>query len=151
MTERRNAMQGQVNVYMEESPSEKTKTKITDEKDLAALWAIGILFSLILSLAGSFWNPPRYEARQSTSVDATEARVENSQNKLVTDALNEGKIEYDPSMDKLVKLRAVPIRFTLDLVRLLLFPTVPIIIIGLLIRRSILFSKAKKPKKETDH
>ncbi|HIL34864.1 MAG: hypothetical protein ABGX83_04920 [Nitrospira sp.] len=144
-------MQGQVGIYMEQSPSEETGSKITDEKDLAALWAIGILISLILSLAGYFWNPPRYEARQSTSVDATEARVENSQNKLVTDALNSGQIEYDPSMDKLIKLRFAPIRHTLDLVKLLLFPTVPIIIIVLLVRRSISFAKAKKSKKETNH
>jgi hypothetical protein len=148
LTERRTAMQEQVNVYMEQAPSEETRKKITDEKDLAALWAIGILFSLILSLAGSYWNPARYESRLSTSVDATEARVENSQNKLVTDALNDGKIEYDPSMDTLVKLRPAPIRFTFDLARLLLFPTVPIIIIGFLIRKSILFSKAKKTEKE---
>ncbi|MFQ5580978.1 MAG: hypothetical protein ACE5FZ_10230, partial [Nitrospiria bacterium] len=118
-------------------------------KDLAALWAIGILFSLILSLAGAYWNPAQYEARLSTSVDATEARVENSQNKLVTDALNDGKIEYDPTMDKLVKLRPAPIRFTTDLFRLLLFPTVPIIIIGLLVRKTVLFAKAKKSEKET--
>ncbi len=144
-------MQGQADVYMEQSPPEETKPKITDEKDLAALWAIGILFSLILSLAGSFWNPPLYEARQSTSVDATEARVENSQNQLVTDALNDRKIEYDPSMDTLVKLRPAPIRFSVDLIRLLLYPTVPIIIIGLLIRKSVLFVKTKKPKNDTDH
>jgi len=144
-------MQGQVDIYMEQSPPEGIRAKITDEKDLAALWAIGILFSLILSLAGYSWNPPRYEARLSSSVDTTEARVENSQNKLVTDALNRGQIDFDPSMDKLVKLRFAPVRHSLDLVRLLLFPTGPILIIVILIRKTVLFSKAKKSAKETVH
>ncbi|MFQ5949323.1 MAG: hypothetical protein ACE5J1_01390 [Nitrospiria bacterium] len=137
-------MQGNVNIHMEEHSSGGAKGKVVDEKDLAALWAIGILLSLILSLAGIYWEPPRYEARQSTSVDPTEARVENSQNKLVADALNEGKIEYDPVMEKLVKLRPAPVRFFIDLFRLLLFPTAPIVIIGLLIRKSILYSREKR-------
>jgi len=122
-------------------PAKSVEHKVIEQKDLAALWAIGILISLLLSLAGSFWNPPRYEARQSTSVDETEARVENSQNQLVADALNEGKIEYDYTMDKLVKPRPPFLDFLVTVARLFLFPCGPIIIIGRLLIVSLRQSK----------
>jgi len=113
-------------------PEERTQ-KVIDQKDLAALWAIGILVSLLLSLAGSFWNPPRYEARQSTAVDETEARVENTQNQLVADALNQGGTIYDDTMEKLVKPRPAFLDLMITVAQLLLFPCGPIIIVGRLL------------------
>lgn len=128
---------------MGEAPHREPSKEIIDQKDLAVLWAIGILVSLILSLAGTAWNPAQYDAIQSASLDATEARVENSQNQMVANALNEGQIEYDPSMDKLVKLKPAYVLFLVDLARLILFPCGPIVIIGLLIKKSVAHSKQK--------
>lgn len=139
-------MQEQIEIKMadlkvKKEPKENSERKVIDQKDLAALWAIGILVSLLLSLAGSFWNPPRYEARQSTSVDETEARVENSQNQLVANALNKGEIEYDYTMEKLVKPRPAYVDFFVTVARLILFPCGPIVIIGRLIFMSLQQSK----------
>ncbi len=120
-----------------EVPQEKPQAQIIDQKDLAVLWAIGILVSLLLSFAGASWQPARYEAQLSTSVDPTESRVENSQNKMVADALNDGTIEYDPSMDALIKLKPAYYIVFLDVMRLSLFPTGPLVIISLLIRKSV--------------
>ena len=130
-----------VDIKIKKEPQKDSEQKVVDQKDLAALWAIGILVSLLLSLAGSFWNPPAYEARQSTSVDETEARVENSQNQLVADALNKGDIEYDYTMEKLVKSRPAFLDFLVTVARLLLFPCGPIIIIGRLLIISLRQSK----------
>lgn len=121
-----------------------TREAIVEKKDLGALWAVGVVLSLILTLAGYAWNPPRYEAMVSNSVDPTEAQVENNQNRIVTDALNQGKIEYHPSMAKLVRLRAAQEIFFIDLIRVLLFPTAPIIIIGMLTRKSIQQAKERE-------
>lgn len=121
-----------------------TREAIVEKKDLGALWAVGVVLSLILTLAGYAWNPPRYEAAVSNSVDPTEAQVENNQNRIVTDALNQGKIEYHPSMAKLVRLRAAHEIFFIDLFRVLLFPTAPIIIIGMLTRKSIQQAKERE-------
>lgn len=114
-----------------------TREAVVEKKDLGALWAVGIVLSLILTLASYAWNPPRYEALVSNSVDPTEAQVENGQNKIVADALNQGKIEYHPNMAKLVRLRASHEIFFIDLVKVLLFPTAPIVIVGMLTRKSI--------------
>lgn len=114
-----------------------TREAIVEKKDLGALWAVGVVLALILSLAGFAWNPPRYEPVESGSVDPTEAQIENNQNKMVSDALNDGKIEYHPTMAKLVRLRAGYYLFFTDLVKVLLFPTLPISILGLLIRKTI--------------
>lgn len=141
-------MSDQVNIKTEVSvdPSSLSSAQgqIVDQRDLAVLWAIGILVSLLLSFAGANWQPARYEARQSESVDATEARVENSQNKMVTDALNHGDIEYNDSMDALVMLKPVYVIIFYDFARLSLFPTGPLLILGLLFRRSMLQMKARK-------
>jgi hypothetical protein len=115
--------------------------ELIDNKDLAVLWAVGILVSLLLSLGAFVWNPDQYEALQSTSLDETEARVENSQNQLVVDALNSTQLEYHVSMETAVKLKPAYIRLPSDVLRLMLFPTAPIAIIGLLIRKSMRFSK----------
>ncbi|TAJ98768.1 MAG: hypothetical protein EPO39_17420 [Candidatus Manganitrophaceae bacterium] len=114
-----------------------TREAVVEKKDLGALWAVGVVLSLILTLAGYAWNPPRYEALVSNSVDPTEAQVENGQNKIVADALNQGKVQYDKNMVKLVRLRPAPEIFFIDLFKLLLFPTAPIVIVGMLIRKSI--------------
>ncbi len=121
--------------------------QIVDQKDLAVLWAIGILVSLLLSFAGANWQPARYEARQSESVDATEARVENSQNQMVVDALNRGDIEYNDSMDALVTLKPVFVIIFYDFARLSLFPTGPLLIIGLLILKSVRQMKTRQSLK----
>ena len=130
--------------HVEQQIQVPTREAVVDKKDLGALWAVGVVLSLILALAGYAWNPPRYEAIVSSSIDPTEAQVENSQNKIVTDALNEGRIEYHPSMAKLVRLRAGYEIFFIDLVRVLLFPAAPIIIIGSLTRKSIQQAKERK-------
>lgn len=130
---------------MKESVQNTSSEAFIDRKDLAVLWAVGILASLLLSLAAFVWQPDLYDTLQSTSLDETEARVENSQNQMVADALNSGQIEYHISMKTAVKLKPSYIRIPADLLRLLLFPTAPIVIIGLLIRKSILFSKQNHP------
>ncbi len=136
--------QVQMDIEMKDSPQEAVQETYIDHKDLAVLWAVGVLVSLLISLAGTMWNPSSYDAIQSTAVDETEARVENSQNQLVANALNNGEIEYHFSMDKLVKLKPGYVRFSVDLVRLILFPCGPIVILGLLIRKSIQHSKQKR-------
>jgi len=128
-------------VEMKESVEKSSSETFIDRKDLAVLWAVGILVSLLLSLGAFVWQPGLYEALQSTSLDETEARVENSQNQMVVEALNTQQIEFHVSMKNAVKLKPIYIRLPTDLLRLLLFPTAPIAIIGLLIRKSILFSK----------
>ncbi|MFQ5588887.1 MAG: hypothetical protein ACE5F7_08600 [Nitrospiria bacterium] len=140
MQERETKTQSTVQSPVQEEPPQE----VIDQKDLAVLWAIGILVSLLLSFAGASWRPAQYEARQSTSVDATEARVENSQNQMVADALNDGTIEYDPTMDKLVTLKPVYVLIFFDVVRLSLFPTSALVIIGLLIRKSVRLYKPRK-------
>ncbi len=130
---------------MEKMSQDTPSEEFIDRKDLAVLWAVGILVSLLLSLGAFVWQPDLYEALQSTSLDETEARVENSQNQLVVDALNKQQIEYHISMKTAVKLKPVYIRLPSDLLRLLLFPTAPIVIIGLLIRKSKRFSKQNNP------
>ncbi len=141
-------MQENINIKtqpaIQDSSPEDTQRQIVDQKDLAVLWAIGILVSLLLSFAGASWEPARYEARQSTSVDPTESRVENSQNQMVADALNDGTIEYDPSMDALVQSKPIYYTVFFDVIRLSLFPTGPLVIIGLLLRKSVQQYKARK-------
>lgn len=139
-------MTDQMQVKMSEAPPNASSGEIIDHKDLAVLWAIGILVSLLFSLVGTSWNPDRYDAIQSGAVDETEAMVENSQNQLVATALNNREIEYHPSMDKLVQLKPGYARVFVDLVRLILFPSGPITIIGLLIKRSFQHSKQKRAK-----
>lgn len=136
-------MQDRVQIEMGERPQKESPQDIIDHKDLAVLWAIGILVSLIISLVGTSWNPHQYDAIQSTSLDETEARVENSQNQLVANALNKREIEYHVSMEKLVKLKPIYVLLFVDLVRLILFPCGPIIIIGLIIKKSFQHSKQK--------
>jgi len=139
-------MQGQIQMGIKNNPkadAQDPPEALIDHKDLAVLWAVGVLVSLLISLAGTVWDPPNYDAIQSTAVDETEARVENSQNQLVAEALNKGEIEYHFSMDKLVKLKPAYIRFSVDVIRLMLFPCGPIVIVGLLIKKSIQHSKQK--------
>ena len=73
-----------------------------------------------------------------------EAQIENGQNRTVADAINEGKIEFHPTMEKLVKKRPLYQLAFIDLAHLLLYPTGPILIIGLLIRKTV--RQLKKPK-----
>ncbi|MBN4050060.1 hypothetical protein JYT17_00400 [Nitrospira defluvii] len=129
------------------SSHETPQTTIIDQRDLAVLWAIGILVSLLLSFAGASWEPAMYEARQSTSLDQTEARVENSQNQLVTDALNDHVIEYADDMAKLVQLKPFYVIAFFDLARLTLFPSGPMLIMGLLVLKSARQYKARRAKK----
>lgn len=131
----------------EGSPREETQGAIVDQRDLAVLWAIGILVSLLLSFAGASWEPAMYEARQSTSLDKTEARVENSQNQLVSDALNDHVIEYDDDMIKLVQLKPLYLRVFFDLARLALFPSGPVLIMSLLLLKSVRQYKARRSGK----
>ena len=136
--------QEQVSIQMSAHPQRDLNQPVADQKDLAALWAVGLLFSLLLSLVGFSWSPARYEARISNSVDPMEAQIENGQNRTVADAINEGKIEFHPTMEKLVKKRPLYQLAFIDLAHLLLYPTGPILIIGLLIRKTV--RQLKKPK-----
>lgn len=129
------------------SSHEEAQAGIIDQRDLAVLWAIGILVSLLLSFAGASWQPAMYEARQSTSLDATEARVENSQNQLVSDALNDHVFEYEDDMVTLVQLKPFYVIAFFDLLRLTLFPSGPMLIMGLLVLKSIRQYKARRAKK----
>jgi len=137
-------VQEQAPLQMASHPQEGIKQEVADQKDLAALWAVGVLFSLLLALAGLSWNPARYEARNSSSVDPMEAQIENSQNRTVADAINEGKIEYHPSMEKLVQKRPFFQLVVTDMSHLLLYPTAPIVIIGLLIRKTVRQTRKRK-------
>lgn len=129
--------------HVEQQIQVPTREAVVEKKDLGALWAVGVVLSLILTLAGYAWNPPIYEAVVSSSVDATEAQVENGQNRIVADALNQGKVEYHPNMVKLVRLRPTHELFFIDLIKVLLFPTGPIVIVGMLTRKSIQQAKEK--------
>ena len=120
-----------------------TREAVVEKRDLGALWAVGVVLSLILTLAAYAWNPPRYEPLVSKSIDPTEAQVENGQNRIVADALNQGKVEYGPNMVKVVRLRPAFELFFIDLVKIFFFPTAPIVIIGMLIRKSI--QQAREP------
>jgi hypothetical protein len=137
-------VQEQAPLQMASHTREEIKQEAADQKDLAALWAVGVLFSLLLALAGLSWSPARYEARTSSSVDPMEAQIENSQNRTVADAINEGKIEYHPAMEKLVRERPLVQLVVIDLIRLLLFPTAPIVIVSLLIRKTVRQAKKRK-------
>lgn len=132
-----------VSIQMTSHSRGEVQVQVTDQKDLAALWAVGVLFSILLSLAGLSWSPARYEAKVSNSVDPMEAQIENGQNRTVADAINDGRIEYHPTMEKLVKERPFVQLVFIDLVRILLFPTAPLLIISLLIRKTIRESKKK--------
>jgi hypothetical protein len=134
----------QVPLQMAAHSDRELNRPVTDQKDLAALWAIGILFSLLLSLVGFSWSPARYEAKTSNSVDPMEAQIENSQNRTVAEAINEGKIEFHPTMEKLVRKRPLYELAFIDLAHLLLFPTGPILIVSFLIRKTV--RQTKKPK-----
>ncbi|MGB3940943.1 MAG: hypothetical protein WBK96_05570 [Candidatus Manganitrophaceae bacterium] len=114
-----------------------TREAVVEKKDLGALWAIGIVLSLLFTLIAFVWNPPLYEPLASRSLDTTEAQIENNQNKMVADALNDGRIQYHSSMEKLVRLRTGFSVFFIDFVKVLLFPTLPIVMVGLLIRKTI--------------
>ncbi|HEY5599838.1 MAG TPA: hypothetical protein VIK48_04030 [Candidatus Manganitrophaceae bacterium] len=107
------------------------------KNDLAALWAVGLLLALLLSFIGAAWNPPRYNSVRSGAADPAEAEIEEGQNKRVADALNEGTIQYHPSMEKLVKPRPLLYLFFIDLVKVLLFPAAPVLILVSLIRKTI--------------
>ncbi len=131
-------------IQMASHPPAEPKREVADQKDLAALWAVGILFSLLLSFAGLSWSPARYEARVSNSIEPMEAQIENSQNRTVADAINDGRIEYHPTMEKLVKKQPFLQLVFIDLVRIFLFPTAPLLIISLLIRKTIRESKKTK-------
>lgn len=137
-------VQEQASLQMASPTREEIKQEVADQKDLAALWAVGVLFSLLLALAGLSWNPARYEARKSSSVDPMEAQIENSQNRTVADAINDGKIEYHPTMGKLVRERPFLQLFVTDMAHLLLYPTAPIVIVSLLIRRTVRQARKRK-------
>lgn len=128
-----------------ENISQNVAQPVIDKKDLAALWAVGLLFALILSLIGFTWEPAHYEPIPSGSVDPLEANIENGQNKMVSDALNDRKIAYDPTMQKLVRPRPSYQIFFVDLIRVLFFPTAPIVIVGLLLRKTARRSSPPPP------
>lgn len=112
--------------------------RATDQKDLGALWAITILFSLLCTLVGLTWVPVHYDLIPSREADPLERRTQDLQNQLLIDALNQGKVTFDSrSMSKVAAPRPFYEVFLLDLTRILLFPTFPLLAIASMVRKTL--------------
>ncbi len=109
----------------------------------AFLWCGGLLLAVACVAVGLVWNPDRYQAVQSDRPDPVEAGIENEQNVIVVHALNTGRIRYHPSMEKLARPRPRLWIFGVDLARTLLLSTLPVVIMGLVIRK-ILRARRKR-------
>jgi hypothetical protein len=121
---------------------------IIDRKDLGALWAIVVLFSLLCTLIGLAWQPVHYEIIPSRERDPVEARAQDSQNQALVEALNQERVRYDPeTMKRIVAPRPLSEVFFLDLTRILLFPTFPLLAIAAMLRKTLRESKPS-PSKE---
>jgi hypothetical protein len=119
--------------------------EIIDRKDLAALWAIAVLFSLLCILVGLAWQPVHYEIIPSRDRDPEEAMTQNSQNQVLADALNQERVKYDSeTMGKIIASRPFFEVLFFDFLRILLVPTLPILAIGSLIRKTLLESKKRR-------
>lgn len=124
-----------------------------ERKDLGGLWAIVVLFSLLCTLVGLAWEPVRYELIPSSESDPMEAMVQNRQNQLLVDVLNQQKITFDPlSMGKIIAPRPFWEVFLLDVARVLLFPTIPIVAFATLIHKTLRETKGlfSFKRKKTD-
>jgi hypothetical protein len=88
-------------------------------------------------LGGLVWQPDRYRALESPSLDPAEVRIENEQNRAVAQALNSGRVKYHPAMEKLAQPKSSGWLFGVDLIRTLMLSVIPIVAIGLLIRKRI--------------
>jgi hypothetical protein len=104
---------------------------------LVVRWVCPFVVAGVSLLCGLLWQPDRYRAVVSPSLEPAEARIENEQNKAVADALNSGRIAYHPAMEKLAQPKSFAWLFGIDLVRTLMLSVIPIVAIGLLIRKTI--------------
>jgi hypothetical protein len=127
------------------------RTGMIDRKDLGALWAIVVLFSLLCTLVGLSWQPIHYDIIPSRERDPVEARAQDMQNQALVDALNQERLTYDPTtMGKIIAPRPLSEVFFLDLARILLFPTLPLLAIAAILRKTLSKSNATaKEKKST--
>jgi uncharacterized protein (DUF2252 family) len=98
---------------------------------------LGFVLAAVSILCGLVWQPDRYLAVVSPSLDPVEARIENEQNRAVAQALNSGRIQYHPAMEKLAQPKSDRWRFGVDLIRTLLLSVVPVVAIGLPIRKKL--------------
>ncbi len=113
-------------------------SRLFDKKDLPALWSVGLVFAIIFTLGGIAWRPPHYRLVPSKSLDPQEAQVDNNQRMILVDALNRGKIDYDPvSMSKVVKPAPFWPTVIADAAKILLFPTLPLLILATLTKLSL--------------
>jgi hypothetical protein len=136
------APQGGIESGIEER---KPIREIIDRKDLAALWAIAVLFSLLCILVGLAWQPVHFEIIPSHDRDPEEAMSQNSQNQVLADTLNQERVTYDPeTMGKIIAPRPLSEVLFFDFLRILLVPTLPILAIGSLIRKTLLESKRRR-------
>jgi len=106
-------------------------------RDLIGQWVLGVLTSAILMIVGYLWQPARYQAIPSNSLNVMEAQIENRENKLLEQALNTGQISYNPGMARIIRPYPLYRQIFLDMIRILISPTLPMLILGLLIRRTI--------------
>ncbi len=104
---------------------------------LVLRWVFTLLLAAVSILCGLLWQPDRYQAVESPSLDPTEARIENEQNKAVAQALNSGRTRYHPAMEKLVQPKSAGWLFGVDFIRTLMLSVVPIVAVGLLIRKML--------------
>jgi len=100
------------------------------------LWIFGLAGALASVGVGLLMSPTRYDAARSTRTDPVEAGIEETQNRILANALNRGRIPYHPSMAPLVRPRSAAWLFLVDLVRIFLASALPVILVGGLIRKT---------------
>lgn len=107
-----------------------------DRKTLTGWWVIGVLVSMICLVIGFVWQPDRYITVPSNSLNPIEAQIENRENKLLEKALNSGRAQYTPNMARIVSPYPLYRQVFMEMVRILISPTLPVILIGLLIQKT---------------
>ncbi len=98
-------------------------------------WVV-VIITTLLCASVSVWEPARYQPLPSKNPDPSEAVREDMGNKLLADALNGKRLAYHTGMANSVQTRPDSQMLLVDLLRVLIFPTVPLLMIGRLIRAS---------------
>lgn len=104
------------------------------ENQIGMLWTLGISASVLMILIGIRWEVKQYTWVESKNPDIVLKARENLENQLLADALNSGKVKYDPSMNKIIVPTPFIQVFFGDLLRVLLLPIIPLLLILNLIR-----------------